>query len=320
MNNHIESAIEKQIMPRSRFWNKNLAEQREIIKRIKSLKKKELYWLLHNRKSAIWPMDADCESKPSSLLPNDWIDKPDHMHFGRFYFAIPIYFFNDEFDCGKVNLMAKLEFDNGPEHSVRRKAFIFAHQFIRSFTRFSVEDYSQSMTTDATVKKFVLDEKALKIMILGERYTFLSGFNYSPNLRIISYNCPNSLWCFMYLFREYGEENAICVETFIKESTFSRASEGHGNWPNHIKDIDIENEKNETAFMLKEDPMEYLHSSKGPPKGDFPPELECAGLIIEEVRNAAVENKKNVKRQELWLKTRFRKPIKDIPLGKKAKK
>ena len=272
MNNHIESAIEKQIMPRSRFWNKNLAEQRGIIKRIKSLKKKELY------------------------------------------------FFNDEFDCGKVNLMAKLEFDNGPEHSVRRKAFIFAHQFIRSFTRFSVEDYSQSMTTDATVKKFVLDEKALKIMILGERYTFLSGFNYSPNLRIISYNCPNSLWCFMYLFREYGEENAICVETFIKESTFSRASEGHGNWPNHIKDIDIENEKNETAFMLKEDPMEYLHSSKGPPKGDFPPELECAGLIIEEVRNAAVENKKNVKRQELWLKTMFRKPIKDIPCGKKAKK
>ena len=52
----------------------------------------------------------------SVLLPNDWIDMPDHMHFGRFYFSIPIYFFNDEFDCGKVNLMAKLEFDNGPEN------------------------------------------------------------------------------------------------------------------------------------------------------------------------------------------------------------
>ena len=43
--------------------------------------------------------------------------------------------------------------------------------------------------------------------------------------------------------------------------------------------MDIENEKNETACMLKEDPME-----------DFPPELVCAGLILEEVRNAAVEN------------------------------
>ena len=46
-------------------------------------------------------MDADSESKPSSLLSNDWLDKPDHMHFGHFYFSIPIYFFNDEFDCGK---------------------------------------------------------------------------------------------------------------------------------------------------------------------------------------------------------------------------
>ena len=34
---------------------------------------------------------------------------PDHMHFGRLYFSIPIYFFNDEFDGGKVNLMAKLQ-------------------------------------------------------------------------------------------------------------------------------------------------------------------------------------------------------------------
>ena len=85
----------------------------------------------------------------------------DHMHFGRVYFSIPIYFFNDEFDCGKVNLMAKLEFDNGPEHSVRCKAFIFAHQFIRSFNRFSVEDFRFSMNIDSTMKKFVLNENAM---------------------------------------------------------------------------------------------------------------------------------------------------------------
>ena len=48
--------------------------------------------------------------------------------------------------------MAKLEFDNGPEHSVRNKAFIFAHQFIRSFKRFSVEDFRFSMNIDSTLK------------------------------------------------------------------------------------------------------------------------------------------------------------------------
>ena len=39
MDDRIDSAIKKQIMPGTRFWNKNLAEQKEMIKRIKSLKR-----------------------------------------------------------------------------------------------------------------------------------------------------------------------------------------------------------------------------------------------------------------------------------------
>ena len=57
----------------------------------------------------------------------------DHMHFGRCFFSVPMYFFDDEFDCGKVNLIAKQEYDNGAVHSVRSRVFIFAHQFNRSF-------------------------------------------------------------------------------------------------------------------------------------------------------------------------------------------
>ena len=287
MDDRIDSAIKKQIMPGSRFWNKNLAEQKEMIKRIKSLKKEELYRLLHERKSAIWPINPDSQSKPSSLLPNDWIDMPDHMHFGRFYFSIPIYFFNDEFDCGKVNLMAKLEFDNGPEHSVRSKAFIFAHQFIRSFNRFSVEDFRFSMNIDSTVKKFVLNEKDLKIMILDDSKTFVRGFNYSPNLRIIGYECPNSLWCWMYLFREYGEENAICVETYIKQSSLSQTSSNHDDWPNHGKDREVEKEKNESIFMANEDSKAvHLFAESPPIGGAFPLELECSQLIEDVVGEA----------------------------------
>ena len=41
MDDRINSSIKKKIMPGSRFWNKNLAEQKEIINRIKSLKEEE---------------------------------------------------------------------------------------------------------------------------------------------------------------------------------------------------------------------------------------------------------------------------------------
>ena len=82
---------------------------------------------------------------------------------------------------------------------------------------------------DSTVdKKFVLNEKDLKIMILNDSKTIVRGFNYSPTLRIIGYECPaNSLWCWLYLFREYGEENAICVETYMKQSSLSQISSNH---------------------------------------------------------------------------------------------
>ena len=68
MDDRIDSAIKKQIMPGSRFWNKNLAEQKEMIKRIKSLKKEELYRLLHERKLAIWPINPDFRPFNSALV------------------------------------------------------------------------------------------------------------------------------------------------------------------------------------------------------------------------------------------------------------
>ena len=83
-------------------------------------------------------------------------------------------------------------------------------------------------------EKFVVNENNLKIMILDGSKTFVRGFNYSPNLRIIR----------MYLFREYGEENEICVETYIKQPSL-----------NYGKNREVENEKDESLITLCSGPL-----------------------------------------------------------------
>ena len=116
-----------------------------------------------------------------------------------------------------------------------------------------------------------MSEKDLKIMILDDSNTFVRGENYSPNLRIIGYECPNSLWCWMYLFREYRKENAICVETNIKQSSLSQTSSNH---------VIGQKEINESIFMANEDSEAvYLFTQSPPIGGVFPLELECAQLI-----------------------------------------
>ena len=73
-------------------------------------------------------------------------------------------------------------------------------------------------------------DSRLKILdfILKVYLEKLSSMVAKPNLRIIGYECPNILWCWIYLFREYGEENAICVETYIKQSSLSRERKRSG--------------------------------------------------------------------------------------------
>ena len=132
-------------------------------------------------------------------------------------------------------------------------------------------------------------DSRLKILdfILKVYLEKLSSMLAKPNLRIIGYECPNSLWCWMYLFREYGEENAICVETYIKQSSLSQTSSNHDDWPNHGKDREVEKEKNESIFMANEDSKAvHLFAESPPIGGAFPLELECSQLIEDVVGEA----------------------------------
>ena len=81
----------------------------------------------------------------------------------------------------------------------------------------------------------------------------------------------------MYLFREYGEENAICVETYITQSSLSQTSNNHDDWLNHGKVREVEKEKNEVIFMANEDSKAFHLFAQSPPIDcAFPLELECS--------------------------------------------
>ena len=103
MDDRIDSAIKKQIMPGSRFWNKILPNRKKSNELSPWRKRNCIGYSTRENQQFGLSILIPSRNRRLYLLPNNWIDMPDHMHFGRFYFSIPIYFFNDEFDCGKVN-------------------------------------------------------------------------------------------------------------------------------------------------------------------------------------------------------------------------